>query len=427
MNIPLPRADLRTIRDLVTRILPDGSGRFMGHFSQAFFVTLATIGLAGSAAGQTTFSAGGRRPWLDVSVAWSLSGHENLNRPPLCQEHNFPCVASRGPARGAVFTVTGYPRAWIGVIGEVNTYSHLYTPFGVGPAREEINFLDAGVRIGTPMMNGASLRRARVFGDVMGGFGERHFAQSSDHFSDGRFAQVGVGMDWRLCPRGTLCVVRARIDYRTFQARARDLNGWRASVGVGFQAGQTPPTSTSTIAEAQRAEIAVGFTMQTPRDVNLPPLCQSLGLPCTSPRTFPDFGLDVAPAIRVNHTIRLVGDVSVFGNAWTPAGPSDRLFGPARATNHVRTALMGLRFYAPTIHFQRRGDDQTLKLFGQILGGAQWSSVVPRRRAIQPGFGVDIGTPQPIVVRVQFDYTSVRGPVRDLSTGRILFGVVVGR
>ena len=68
-----------------------------------------------------------------------------------------------------------------------------------------------------------------------------------------------------------------------------------------------------------------------------------------------------------------------------------------------------------------------MRLFGQVLAGEQWATVVPARRAVQPGLGVDVTTSRGITVRWQFDYTSVPGPGRNLSGSRVLFGVVYGR
>src|SRR5438105_4954862 len=115
------------------------------------FVMLIGAALAGPAHAQIPPAAAAQpRPWLELSMGLAFSGHENVNRPPLCRERALPCLADRGPAHGAVLSVTGYPRESFGIVGEVNTYSRLYSALGAGGHRENVNYLFGGVRLATP-------------------------------------------------------------------------------------------------------------------------------------------------------------------------------------------------------------------------------------------------------------------------------------
>ena len=265
------------------------------------------------------------------------------------------------------------------------------------------------------------LRLALLFGDLLVGYAERNFVQRSDTFSQGLGAQVGAGFDLRLCDRDAMCIIRAQVGYRRFQSSARDLAGWRASVGAGIDVASHPSSAATTTSSGRHhADIGVGFTMATPKDVNLSPLCESLGLPCGSPRTFPDFGLAISPSLRLNDVVSLTGEFNVWANNWVPASSLES------DTNHVRAVLAGVRVQTHPLYVSSH-DVESIRLFAQVLTGEQWSTILPRRRVVQPGFGVDFISPRQFIVRLQFDYSSVPGPVRDLSGGRFMFGLAFGR
>src|SRR5262245_66566121 len=99
-----------------------------------------------------------------------------------------------------------------------------------------------------------------------------------------------------------------------------------------------------------RLDVAAGFTMETPADVNLPPLCGNLALPCGTPRTFPDFGLATSGALYLRRGLALAGEASVFDNVWYSS-----LTKEGKEHNHVRSLLGGGR----------------VKLVPQAVGGRQ--------------------------------------------------------
>jgi hypothetical protein len=149
-------------------------------------------------------------------------------------------------------------------------------------------------------------------------------------------------------------------------------------------------------------------------------LCQSLSVSCGSPRTFPDLGIAVSPALHAGDLFSLTGEVSAFANHWFPAAAS------RAQINRVRATLVGPRLHSRPIYFGAT-EFTALRLFGQVLAGEQWATEVPARRAVQPGFGADVTTSRGVTVRWQFDYTRVPGPGRNLSGGRVLVGLVYGR
>jgi hypothetical protein len=62
--------------------------------------------------------------------------------------------------------------------------------------------------------------------------------------------------------------------------------------------------------------VEFGITMNTPADVNRPPKCTELALPCGAPRTFPDFGVLAQATVHVIRYVGLVAEGSRYGNAW---------------------------------------------------------------------------------------------------------------
>jgi hypothetical protein len=174
-----------------------------------------------------------------------------------------------------------------------------------------------------------------------------------------------------------------------------------------------------TIPPPPRVEFAAGITMQTPRDVNLPPLCEELALPCSSPRTFPDFGLSAQLALSLDDWLALAGEVGVFGNQWRADASAS-----GQRTNLVRFALAGARLQSRNI--RRPSWNYALRFFGQVLAGYQASTEVPGGSAIQTGLGLDTWFSNGLGVRVQWDHRFVRKEPRDLSGGRVLVGVVIG-
>jgi hypothetical protein len=161
--------------------------------------------------------------------------------------------------------------------------------------------------------------------------------------------------------------------------------------------------------------VSFSLTAQAPPDVNLPPLCDDMGLPCGSPRTFPDFGVALSATLPLGSQLAVVGESSVFANHWFAAARTE--------STTIKAFLGGVRVQTRTFHPKNRAP---IRLFGQLLGGGQWSSLMPGRAALQPGAGVEIGWATSRAVKVEYDYTAAHGPVRDLSGGRTVIGVVFG-
>lgn len=182
----------------------------------------------------------------------------------------------------------------------------------------------------------------------------------------------------------------------------------------------------SAVAYAQRTDsafsrfdVGLGVTIGGPADVNQPPKCTQLGLPCETPRTMPDFGVVVQGAIRANSYAALVAEASVYENNWVDAAG-------AAAVNHVAAWMVGPRLSTSTLTFTTRKDTTRYRVFAQLLAGREASTVLPTRFAVQPGVGLD-GKLRwtPAWVRVAYDYRFTRGSPRNLSGSRVLFAVVV--
>ena len=110
-----------------------------------------------------------------------------------------------------------------------------------------------------------------------------------------------------------------------------------------------------------------GFT-----DVNVRPSCEELALPCTSPKTFPDFGWSLSGARAISDWLALTGEVAVANNTWysRPLATS-----PGRQSRHSFT--IGPRLATPFLH-KSGGDPIDFRVFGQVLFGAQVSNVARR-------------------------------------------------
>jgi len=174
-------------------------------------------------------------------------------------------------------------------------------------------------------------------------------------------------------------------------------------------------------------EIGVGGSIQGPVDVNLRPRCEALGLPCSSGKTMPDFGLSLLATGYLGEHVGITGELSTYANMWlvlAPCAYPPRLPQgcPTDQTNHVFAALAGLRIRSRLI--QDVGSTRW-RIFGELLGGPQWSDVGPRHHVLQPGVGADDYLPNGLIVHVEYAYRFSPDDGRDLSTGRFLVGLVV--
>jgi hypothetical protein len=171
-------------------------------------------------------------------------------------------------------------------------------------------------------------------------------------------------------------------------------------------------------------ELTAAVSIQVPADVNQRPACLELGLPCSSPRTFPDFGLTGSLVVYPIDAVGIVGEGSMYANGWLAYGrcpfitPSTQ---PCANTqdNHVSSALAGVRVRTSLI----RSGGSHWRLFGQALGGPQWSDVGPQHRVFQPGVGGDNYLQNGIAVHVEYDYRFAPDDRRDLSTSRFVAGI----
>jgi hypothetical protein len=165
-------------------------------------------------------------------------------------------------------------------------------------------------------------------------------------------------------------------------------------------------------------EFAIGVSMSTPTDVNREPQCELLSLPCTSPRTFPDFGISFAAGLNVTDWFGLVGEISLYNNNWVARDSMNTV-------NHLSSYLAGPRL---RVHLTSSSEKWAydIHVFGQVLAGNVTSQSFPGGRAIQPGAGIDFHSPRGFDIRVQYDHCFLPGQSRDLPGDRILLGVVFG-
>jgi len=179
-----------------------------------------------------------------------------------------------------------------------------------------------------------------------------------------------------------------------------------------------------------KAEITAGVTVQGPRDVNLRPDCERLGLPCGSGKEFPDFGLGLSVAFYPGGDVGIVGEVSNYRNDWVayrttcpyPLGPPPCF---VTQTSHIGSALVGLKVRSRLLEVAGLGPPTHGRLFLQLLAGPQWSDVGPRQRVLQPAVGFDHYLRSGITFHVEVGYRFAPNRQRDLSTSRFLFGLEI--
>jgi len=197
---------------------------------------------------------------------------------------------------------------------------------------------------------------------------------------------------------------------------------WLTAVAaLGLLAGPAVVTAQRDDADRRgRVDVALGVTMNSPADVNRPPKCTELGLPCLTPRTFPDFGFALQAAVHANAHLAVAAEASLYPNHWDTVGVNHAL------TNHVSAVLIGPRFTTGPRNLGMGSDTTRFDAFAQILGGPERSTVLATRFALQPGAGIDARlSPERTSVRVTFDYRATRSTPRNLSGGRVLFALAV--
>lgn len=169
--------------------------------------------------------------------------------------------------------------------------------------------------------------------------------------------------------------------------------------------------------ELPTGDVTAALSLQAPRDVNVKPYCLELSLPCGSPRTFGDLGWVLSGGRQVNDGLGIVVEVGMYDNHW------ESVRGPEQ--NIVRYLATGVRLGTPFMRLGRRERSRS-RFFGQVLIGAIGSDNVRGGLLIQPGGGMDVRTARGVVLRVELDYALAPAGIRNLSTGRALFGVVIG-
>lgn len=188
---------------------------------------------------------------------------------------------------------------------------------------------------------------------------------------------------------------------------------------VAFAAPQTPSPVT---ADAPPRELLLGVTLQTPTDVNLPPLCGQLALPCTSPKTVPDAGVSVIYARNISEHFAIVGEAGIYDNVWDSAAT---VHANHREGNQVLSAVIGPRLSTGFLTFGGPRPS-TLRAFGQVGVGVEVSGMVPGGKAVRPGAGVDLKTMHFVLLRLELDYSFVPSTMRSIGGGRVLLAVGFG-
>lgn len=186
---------------------------------------------------------------------------------------------------------------------------------------------------------------------------------------------------------------------------------------AGVASAQTPGISVGVPSPA--GEFAVAVTMQSPKDVNVKPLCQQLSLPCISGKEFGDVGWSLSAGYSLTENVGLVGEVAGFQNTWLAAGQS------RSSVNSAHSLMAGPRLATRFFH-EGGPHPNDSRVFAQLLAGLQVSDLAAAGRAFRIGGGVDVSTRTGLIVRLGMDYLFTSAPGRDLSGGRFILSLVFG-
>jgi hypothetical protein len=326
------------------------------------------------------------RHWFEGSVGASIGSHVRATSAPICDDLGQLCVPVARPASvGGSLSLGGRLSDGVSIVARVDTYTQKWNTLEGAAHREYVRYLMVGPRFYASL--GPASARTRFVGEMLFGIVQREIVGVSDPMAEHGGLDVGAGIDWRFAKELGAPSIRA--------------TGRRVHAGA-------------------RIEIATAMTLQTPPDVNLPPRCDALGLPCGTPRTFPDLGLTLSGGAQLSELFSVVGELSAYANLWhsSPTPDGDEI-------NHVRAVLGGVRFRTPPL-WTGGQKPFAMRLFAQLLAGSESSSVTTRHSAIQPGMGADFYAGF-FTLRCQMDYRFVPAGDRDLSAARFAVGLVFAR
>ena len=194
---------------------------------------------------------------------------------------------------------------------------------------------------------------------------------------------------------------------------------WSLGIAVAALAALAPLTAQPP--PPSRYEVGLGFTMQTPPDVNLRPHCEAMSLPCGSPKTFPDFGLAATVAAWAASGFGVASEVGAWGNQWRSSSGAE-----GQETNWVRYAMAGPALRSRIFEYTGTAPAYARVHF-EAMAGVLGSTLGAVTRVSQIGVAFDGWTKRGVWVRFQLDWNDASNTPRDISGGRGLISIVVPR
>jgi hypothetical protein len=175
-------------------------------------------------------------------------------------------------------------------------------------------------------------------------------------------------------------------------------------------------------ADTPVADFGLALSLQSPQDLNQPPLCAVRSLPCLSPKSAPDAGWTFTAARSLSDELAIVGEVGGYHQTWDSF---ETVHENHREVNHVYSAMAGLRVAS---HFS--GHQQPIydggRFYARLLVGRMTSELLGSGPAIEPGVGIEVRGRSGAIFRLGIDLCAVGGTAHGLTTSRGFIGVAFG-
>jgi hypothetical protein len=184
--------------------------------------------------------------------------------------------------------------------------------------------------------------------------------------------------------------------------------------------------------EAAPVEVSLGVSINAlASDLNARPACAALGDPCTHVQSsdWGGFGLDLGVAGAVARHLALTGAATVAEYNWD----SPESVRANRTSASIVRAFLAGPTWRSSFTRPRGVNNESDRMFGEVLVGVEGSTIAPPHRVIQASVGVDSHGLLPsspshsVTVRLEVGYRASPGLSHPETGLRFFIGAVIGR